>query len=367
MSKIFCFIFFYVLPVFIIAQKLTGKVIEANTQKPIVAASIYLSNTSIGCISNNNGEFVMEKIPIGKYDLIVSCLGYEPFVQTIESGNLPVFITVKLKTKIKELAEVVVETYDKDGWKKWGNFFLENFIGKSSNATNCKILNKDVIKFKYSHKQNVLNAFALEPLIIQNKSLGYNIKFELQVFSYDYNKRLLFYAGYPFFQEMDTKRTRQQKRWNERRDETYYGSMMHFMRALFRNKLKENEFEVRKMIDKNNASYLINTILPGDSVAYAIDNTTIALEFLDKLDIMYKGRKAPYEYANQPFGKKDEHEISQIKLTGASRVEVVSNGSYYDPMHLLSFGYWAWSEKMANMLPYDFKPQTPANKKSQPL
>ena len=82
---------------------------------------------------------------------------------------------------------------------------------------------------------------------------------------------------------------------------------------------------------------------------------------------MYKGRKAPYEYANQPFGKKDEHEISQIKLTGASRVEVVSNGSYYDPMHLLSFGYWAWSEKMANMLPYDFKPQTPANKKSQPL
>lgn len=350
---------------FSIAQKLSGKIIEANSKKPIAAASVYLSNTSIGCVSNNNGEFTLEKIPTGKYDLIVSCLGFEPFVQTIESGNLPSFLSVKLKTKIKELAEVVVETYDKDGWKKYGDFFLESFIGKSANAGNCKILNKDAVKFKFSHKQNILKAFAIEPLIIQNKSLGYNIKFELQMFSYDYNKRLLFYAGFPFFQEMDAKRIRQQKRWNEKRDETYYGSMMHFMRALFRNKLIENEFEVRKMIDKDHASYLINTLLPGDSIAYALDSTTIALEFSDKLDIMYKGRKAPYEYANQPFGKKDEHEISQIKLTGATHIEVVSNGSYYNPLHLLSFGYWAWSEKMANMLPYDFKPQTPANKKSQ--
>jgi hypothetical protein len=32
------------------------------------------------------------------------------------------------------------------------------------------------------------------------------------------------------------------------RAEAYYGSMMHFMRSLYRNKLIEEKFEVRKLI-----------------------------------------------------------------------------------------------------------------------
>jgi hypothetical protein len=48
--------------------------------------------------------------------------------------------------------------------------------------------------------------------------------------------------------------------------------------------------------------------------------------------------------------------MSQITLTTGNPVEIEANGSYFDPTNLLSTGYWAWSEKIANMLPFNYKP-----------
>ena len=34
-----------------------------------------------------------------------------------------------------------------DGWNKYGQFFLDNFIGTTANAAQCTIENKDAIRF----------------------------------------------------------------------------------------------------------------------------------------------------------------------------------------------------------------------------
>ena len=46
------------------AQKiLKGKIVIAGSAQPVASASVFINNTSIGTIANEQGEFVLEKNP----------------------------------------------------------------------------------------------------------------------------------------------------------------------------------------------------------------------------------------------------------------------------------------------------------------
>lgn len=386
---------------------LSGKVVDAVTHKPIPLANVFLSNTSVGTITDEGGVFTIQRFPDGRYELIVSCIGYETFNVQMQSDKLPANLPVSLKPKVTELQEVIVEPYEKDGWEKWKVFFTENFIGTSSNAADCKLLNKEVVKFRFSKKKNTLQAFADEPLIIENHALGYILKYSLTKFVYDFNTNIFFYQGYPFFTEMETTRNRIKKRWETNRKDAYHGSIMHFLRSLYRNKLVENNFEVRRLkkvpeeeknrvkmmrqnqmkklsfegrnihIDQNmglhpdTAAYyqrvalhpeqlnvLDSNLLTGDSIAYAIDSVTVGLEFRDYLQVIYKLKKNPIEYAQKFLyrGAENAPVISELQLIGNKPITVLANGSYFEGSDLLTIQYWGWWEKLGNMLPYGYWP-----------
>jgi hypothetical protein len=203
------------------SQTLQGKIVAANNHQPIAAASIFLSNTSVGTIANDKGEFTIARFPAGRFDVVVSSIGYETQIITVNSTQLPELLTVILQPKAKQLQEVILEPYDANGWSRWGNFFIENFIGKSAFAAQCTFKNKDIIKFRLSKKQNILKAFADEPLIIENKALGYILRYELKLFEYDFTKHTFYYQGYPLFEEMVAKRSGIAKRWAKNREDAY--------------------------------------------------------------------------------------------------------------------------------------------------
>lgn len=383
-----------------IAQTLQGKVIAANNKQPIAAASIFLSNTSVGTIANDKGEFTIARFPSGRFDVVVSSIGFETQIITINSTQLPELLTVTLQPKAKQLEEVILEPYDANGWYKWGNFFMENFIGKSAFAAQCNFKNKDALKFRFNKKQNTLKAFADEPLVIENQALGYVLRYELKLFEYDFTKRIFLYQGYPLFEEMTAKRAGIAKRWAKNREEAYYGSVMHFMRCVYRNKIVEEGYELRKLIrvpnqeklrvkqlyksfvlrgtstidvnamggdssayyqrilqEPDSKDFLINKILPGDSVAYALNTTTAALEFTDYLQVTYTKKKEPFEYYNS-IGKRfgDNAVVSELSLPNKTGVAVLANGSYYEGLNLLTSQFWAWWEKAATLLPLDYWP-----------
>lgn len=382
------------------AQKvLKGVVLDGEKNSPVPNASVFLNTTSVGTMTDAQGNFTLP-LPSGKYELIVSSVGYETYNQTINTNELSDFITIKLRIKSALMQTVVVEPYEKDGWKKWGQFFLENFIGTSANAKNCPIKNTGAIHFRHSKKTNELLAFADEPLIIENKALGYTIRYQLESFSYNFKSHYLLYTGYPFFQQMKGGSAKQ-KRWEKNRSEAYFGSLMHFMRAVYRNKIVEEGFEVRSLekipntekqrvraayssnkqsvksasgvitvttINKDTSDYydrilrqedykdvIGRNLLSGDSVAYAVDSVTAALEFKNYLLVIYKNMVAPAEYRQQ-FPKASAAMMSEIILINQQPIEIQGNGSYYNPVDLMSSGYWAWSEKIAMMLPYDYVP-----------
>ena len=73
-----------------------------------------------------------------------------------------------MKEESKNLGEVAVtgSALVADGWNKYGQFFLDNFIGTTSNAAQCTIENKDSISFYFYKKRNKLKVKAKSEIII---------------------------------------------------------------------------------------------------------------------------------------------------------------------------------------------------------
>lgn len=388
--------------------RISGQIMEENG-KVLSAASIFLAGTSYGTIADDSGKFVLTSIPAGRYDLIVSFSGYRTYsqaidVRTISNFSLPI-VTMQLASS--ELEPVVVSPFVKSDWVTWGKFFLENFLGTVPEANQCKLKNHKVLEFRDYRKSGKLKVIANEPLIIENRALGYNLRYQLEQFEYNFKTGVLLYTGYPLFKPEVARNPKQQARWEAARAKTYFGSYLHFMRSIYRNKLPEEGFEMRSLVKMTNAEkqrvktimkntittgsiainlnepeaggfpssdsmiyyrkvlrqadtidYLYPQIIPADSVAYQVNPQTAGMFFENYLQITYLNAKEDKTYP--PLRKNTDlvpgNPTSLITLTNGNSIEIDKSGAFFAPLDLLLHGYWAWSQKIATMLPYDYLP-----------
>lgn len=355
------------------AQRIiTGKIIDFNTKQALPSASVFLANTSAGTNTNSTGEFKLGIAESGRYNLVVALIGYETYVTEVSLLENINGLKIELKPQVAELEEVIVGNYDKNGWEKWGVFFMEMLIGNTPNALNCKLLNKEAVKFSFSKKENILRAYATEPLRIENNALGFDLTYSLTQFEHNYKTRIFFYQGYPLFSEKKAKNNRQYQKWVANREETYKGSLMHFMRSVFRNKIIEEGFEIRRIIRQKvpNANIklngepimeevdvLINTPLNGDSIAFAIDDNTAGLQFKDYLQVVYKNKvMSPlYVRSKRNITLGDPMSAKLFMPDDSKIISVLANGSYFFGKDILTLDYWAWSEKLSHLLPLEYR------------
>ena len=54
-----------------------GFVFDSETGEPIIFTNVYLDGTSFGSTTDENGLYVISRIPAGNYTLMVKYLGYE--------------------------------------------------------------------------------------------------------------------------------------------------------------------------------------------------------------------------------------------------------------------------------------------------
>lgn len=383
------FFFFLFMPFFVPAQ--TGNIIQGKVTNEagqgIPNCSVYFNGTSKGDITNASGDFTLRNLPQGNYDLVISAIGYETAVMEVSSSAYPKNILVKLKNKSTELSEVTVEPVLKNGWERWGHTFLSNFIGSTPNAAQCKIKNYKVLKFWYSEKYNRLSVRADEPLIIENKALGYTIKYKLEKFSSDFSTGMLIYLGYPFYEEMISKRSRQKKEWEQNRRTAFEGSVMHFMRSLYGGKLNETGFQVIVTVKTPNVEKLrIKQIRFSDSTIADSGSSQALIRRRDSLGYFQRILKQPdyftsykrimemdsllrtTETASKLFFFRDTLHIifqaaktspldqSEIFLATPEGIRIDENGSYFPPQEMVTSGRWGRYEKIANSLPLDYHP-----------
>ena len=105
-----------------------GTVIDAKTKSPIPFATVFLANSSHGVESSTDGTFRIEKIPPGKYDVVVSLIGYEKLSHAVEVSTDKIILRLELTPQVTQLKEVVIEVGD---WKKHYRTFEKYFLGQT--------------------------------------------------------------------------------------------------------------------------------------------------------------------------------------------------------------------------------------------
>ncbi len=357
MYKWLAFIILCLVSQSLVAQRneyvIRGKVIDSTTQLPLAGASVFCQNTTIGVVSNSEGNFSLH-LPNGGYDLVVSYTGYQTFSQRISNVHADSALTVSLNKQEKTMEEVAVVGSSEvaDGWAKYGQFFLENFVGTSPNAAFCKLENPEALRFFFSKKRNRLKILSKTDLIVVNNALGYKIRYQMDSFAHEYNTGISTFSGYPLFSEIDGT-TAEKEVWKTNREKAYAGSRMHFMRSWYDSTLTDQGFTLEKIEDLK-AIDGVPISNPFDSIIYHPDSSDVEIDYTGRLRITYRNEMPDAKYLS--FYKLPLHmrvQISAIDVAGAFIIE--ENGYFYEQGDVINTGYWAW-EKMAEALPYDYWP-----------
>ena len=361
---------------------LTGIIKDSANGKPLAGVSVFLNGTTKGTVSRNDGSFVLQGFPQGQYQLIISAIGYQTYVTEVSSHNLSSSLKITLHTAADELAAITIEPYLKDGWSKYGKTFLQCFIGTTDNASSCTIKNKNVLRFHFYLKSNKLTVTAIEPLLIENKALGYELEYRLERFVCDFANHIVSYYGYPLFRDMPTDDDFKKKKWELNRQLAYMGSMMHFMRSLYSHKVKEEGFLVKYKVPVPNVEkqrvkaiyhpnnipkdsipidtlhhywevlrepdYYMQTVTDPDGLLTIQQDQTHVMYFVDDCTVIYGNPKRGIAYTE-----------SSIRLMNQRPIAIDENGNYYPQAEILNLQNWSITENMSNLLPRDYNIDAP--------
>jgi hypothetical protein len=331
----------------------SGQIIDAKTKQPLQNASVFCQNTTIGTITNADGKFFM-RLNNGGYDLVISYTGYETKSIRISNGNAGNdSLIIEMSEKDKSMEQVVVAGSAEvaDGWNKYGQFFIDNFIGTTPNASQSTLENKEVLHFYFYKKRNKLKVRAKDDLIVTNNALGYKIRYQLDSFVYDYSTKVGSYTGYPLFEELKGT-PEQQETWKKNRFTSYIGSRLHFMRSYYDSTLADEGFTL-ELLDANNKANQLQD--PYDSKYYSVDSGDAVINIKGRLRVNYNNHAPDQKYLSENnFPPTTRLQISALDITDGFVIE--ENGYFYEQSEVTNMGYWAW-KKLAELLPYDYNPE----------
>jgi hypothetical protein len=334
---------------------ITGQVTDAETNEPLTGASVFAQNTTKGTITDKDGNFSLY-LNKGGYEIIISFTGYESRKINLELTGDREF-KIALQKGDNSLSEVIIKNSNEvpDGWEKYGDFFLKHFIGATPFAANCTLLNPQALKFLFYKRTNRLKILATEPLQIQNTSLGYNLRYELDSFVHFYNMDINSYRGHCLYTPIEGDE-QQQKTWKDNRKKIYYGSRLHFLRSYYDSTLKQEGFSV-DILSSTQANKFDRLTNPYDTTYYFFNDSTANAElwFPAKVSVVYEKKAPEKEYLHQyRLPSNVPIQISYVDLLEA--ITIKSNGYFFDQKSWVNEGYWSW-KNVADQLPYDYEPE----------
>ena len=336
--------------------QIKGRVIDAKTQSGISQCNVYLAGYTVGTITDQNGNFTLENIPNGVYELVFSHVSYKNHIEILQYDEQSIQLKVQLAEDIQNLDSFVLRnnrglTRRKRDLKKFKSFFF----GSEYNENLINITNEGIIDFK--KEQGIMTTDKDYSLFIENQYLGYDINYYLKDFLYSESTKIV--LGFPSFSKMTSEDPSTEIFWIENRQKAYNGSLRHFFKALLDKNLKKAGFDLYltrkdpeitdesadKFYESQNKRKLIDAQnLP---INFTIEDTDISnikrINFGEVLDINYRN-----EYA-----KDGGFQNSKIKLIDPY-VYVYNNGVVINPSAFKIYGQMA-DEGIYHLLPYEFE------------
>jgi hypothetical protein len=308
------------------AQVIRGRVLDQETKVPVDFASVFFNGTFHGTTTDENGVFELDVTPYADRTLQISAVGYKTF--SLNSLTADKLNEVFLEKALYEIAEVSIESESlAKERERCMRIFKNEFLGRSTNAQNCRIMNEEALTFNYHSNKDTLRATARQPLVIVNNSLGYQITYFLDKFEYirDF-KTTAFYGNIIF--NLDLAGSGDNRKKIEKiRKKTYAGSCKHFFTALWLDRLNAEGFYLQK----------VEGYYP--------------LEYTEFVQEDYQGKKY--------FAYHEDLEIAYDRfLTTVSfrdyRVFFGKDG-FFEPEAILWYGYMAMA-RIGDWLPYEYSP-----------
>ena len=398
-------------------NQVAGKVIDDITKQGVMGVSVYLNNTTFGAKTDRNGEYFFYCPMAGKVDIVATHINYEKMIQSVNlSINNKIEFSLKQKeTNLQQVVITAAKSQSEADRTKWFNLFSLNLIGNYGSAGKLsKISNPEVLHYAYNKNTKELIVRATQALAIENPYLGYKIYVDLERFDYNFLTDEVSYKYTALYEyKLHPHLTPEAVLLN--RNRVYGGSVLHFMRSLYTNRLAEEGFTaynyatidntekrrvaetIRKAIaDKyeteKNPKVLLTSLFSRDTANYyttvmkqpnaksvkvteAVTRTlitknkfdrTINFSFADTLRIDYKAAstdkidKVRAILKSQDVIKFKTSEHSNGPLTtylyffedGGVNIE---NTGFYPDFRLFMYGNMA-ERRLANALPYDFEP-----------
>ncbi|NCD67954.1 carboxypeptidase-like regulatory domain-containing protein [Mucilaginibacter agri] len=281
MIKYLIFLLF-IIPLSLCAQiSISGKVTDLSSNKPIENASVILSNSTVGNKTTADGSFILKNVKPGQYDLVASIVGYETYHLTLTVNNANLIVPpIQLLPKSVTLNEVVIKP--DANWARNFDIFKRELLGVNTEGQQCKILNPDVVQLNYEAKSRKLTASSYDFMEIENRALGYKIKYLLTNFVDDFAGNMIYFEGSLLFEDMKTTSARQQKQWNKAREKAYYGSLPHFLRSALQNQCEAAGFKTLQLVRKSNPDRQPEDLIKSKLAYFRTINTPAAKDSLNK-------------------------------------------------------------------------------------
>jgi hypothetical protein len=323
-----------------------GIVKDAETDHTLPGANVYLSNTTVGDMTNNTGRYEIKTSAAGVFKLVFSFIGFQTKVFKVElsSSHSSQILNISLKPKTYEMKELKVNGSNKK-WKHRFQRFRKAFIGKTDFAQKTTILNPYYIHFNVVHHK--LTAKSPRPLTIINRALGYKITVRLVKFSFK-NQSNGFYIIFPRFEKLTPNNPSQHEKWEHNRRETYKKSLRFFFKNLYNHTLYKTFFKVQNThnlirLNQNITEYKLLG-KPGVSKKYA-----------QKLKGFKLKRKTEVVYAKpvERHNPLDAHYSALIPATSKHTFFIDEKGNLLNALSLTISGYWA-KKRLANTLPRNY-------------
>jgi hypothetical protein len=376
------------------AGRITGVVQDSVTHEPLPFSSVFLANTTLGATTNENGQFVLDRVPKGNYDIVGSYVGYRLSKQsiTVAAGATAPAVTLRLASAGPQLGEVVVkaDAHQEDNYRK----FIDLFVGRTAFSKQCRVTNPEDVDITFNDTTKTLTASTDNYVQVENKALGYRLKYFGMHFKYNETSEAVSYEGQTVFEEMTPKDEKQRRQWLANRLAAYNGSQTHFLKSVYDNRVAEENFlaqQVRLVVPLRAAKAEANLrkkktpftaadldslrawaelppiaqlnplARPIDSLRRVAADGRVYLHFSDELQVAYFGEEPDPAYTTPmstigPLGAKmpARRQVSRLMLL-VPETEINANGTLVNPFDVAPGGYWGF-QRIGEFLPLDYEP-----------
>ena len=343
-------------------------VITDSSGVPIPGVNVFIAGSMTGTVTDDDGRYRLSGIPLGTLRLAVSRVGYTSQHQDVFVREARVYtFDFQLEIAVYEIGEITVAA-DNKRWKRQLERFTRVFIGETPWAAKTEINNSEVLDF--SSKGGDFRAQASEPLVIENRALGYKLTYFLNEFvAHPTGWR---WDGEPLFEPLAPGSPEEAAHWNARRDSAFYGSFRHFLLAVLNDQVEQQGFIMYSRPGsgrapgaatgggfgrgalQGNQRFPITAqeiIRPGEGANERI------LDFKGFIEIVYTQEledKAFLRLEQQGF-RRPRYQTSMIRLDKGPTI-IDLKGDTLDPYGVTFYGGYFAYERVANQVPKEYRP-----------